>query len=200
MDNNNVTVQANLDTTQLRKDLDKFKGEISLSANTKEMQKQIDNALKTASQKANISLKCAAPGLQKISSQVESARSQIQSLQNDFNALPQNINLDISVNSSGLKQYASQLEQLVQSSKNLTKISLPSNISPPAPPPASVISSTNTAAGSSLFDSAISKGKEFLNVTNETASVMKTPLTWFGPGGLTEAYPKMFDNMKKNLD
>lgn len=46
MDKNNLSVQASLDTSQLKKDLEKFKGEIKLNTNTKNLKKQVTTALK----------------------------------------------------------------------------------------------------------------------------------------------------------
>ena len=46
MDKNNLSIQASLDTSKLKKDLEKFKGEIKLNADTKNLKKQVTTALK----------------------------------------------------------------------------------------------------------------------------------------------------------
>ena len=40
MDKNNLSVQASLDTSKLKKDLEKLEGEIKLNADTKSLKKQ----------------------------------------------------------------------------------------------------------------------------------------------------------------
>ena len=197
MDNNNITVQANLDTTQLKKDLEKFKGEINLTANTKEMQKQIDTALKDASKNASISFKCNATGLNTISSQVGNAKSQFQDLQQEFTALPNNHTLNISVNSSGLQQYTAQLEKALQLSNGLNTLSLHTSLPNVTSLTNSTFSSLYSGINNSVDTSALSKanseGKDFAgtltNITN--SAVLLSTLT--GLPAVFKGFSESFD-------
>lgn len=182
MDNNNITVQASLDTTQFKKDLAKFDGELNISADTKEIEKQIETALKNASKNNSISFKCTTPNLKATSDLVESARSQVQKLQGDFNALPQNLTLNVSVNSPGLDQYKSQLEHCLQLSDELHTIPLQSAI--PKIETSSTFNSTfpNSNVGNISFEKANTEGKTFAdtlaNITNAATiltSGLQTP-------------------------
>lgn len=197
MDNNNITVQASLDTTQLKKDLKKFKGEISLSAVTKEMQKQIDNALKNASKNAGISFKCNATGLNTISSQVSNAKSQIQDLQRDFSALPNNHTLNVSVNSSGLQQYTAQLEKALQLSSRLNTLSIHTSLPNVAslinpsfsPLNNGIYNNTNTSSLNKASSEAKDFSTKFTDFTNSTVvltNFLNTP-------GLFANFSKSFD-------
>lgn len=200
MDNNNVTVQAVLDTTRLRKDLEKFKGEISLSAVTKPMLKQIDGALKDASKNASITLTCNATGLNAISSQVDNAKSQIQSLQQTLSALPSNLNINVSVNSSGLQQYMTQLEKALQQSNSLSTISLQS-----VTPKVNISDNTSSTATSfSTETSALSKataaGESFLDVLSKIKNTTGLFSSFIGTENITKTFKDMGTNLTKNLD
>ena len=46
MDKNNLSVQASLDTSKLKKDLEKFEGKIKLNTDTKSLKKQLEATLK----------------------------------------------------------------------------------------------------------------------------------------------------------
>lgn len=197
MDNNNVTVQANLDTTQLKKDLEKFKGEISLSANTREMRKQIDNALKDASKNATISLKCTTTGLQNIEEQISSARSQLQKLQSDFNALPKNLNMNVSVNSSGLQQYTSQLQNILKLQEQLNTLSAPSLSTISS---ASSYGSTATSITNSLSAQAEKKTLSLSTAFDDLTEKGKAFTSWFSTAGIINTSKTMGTNLKKNLD
>ena len=191
MDNNNITVQANLDTTQLKKDLEKFKGEINLTANTKEMQKQIDTTLKNASKNASISFKCNATGLNTISSQVGNAKSQIQGLQREFSALPSNLDLNVSVNSSGLQQYTAQLEQCIKLSKELSSISLQSEFF------SKLNSTANNHTNNTSSGGVSSAGESFSNVLSSVKTAIPLLNTVFNLPG---SYKNFSTVLSKSFD
>ena len=54
MDKNNLSVQASLDTSKLKKDLEKFEGEIKLHADTKSLRKQLETTLKSITVKPSL--------------------------------------------------------------------------------------------------------------------------------------------------
>lgn len=197
--NNNLTVRASLDTSQLKKDLDKFKGEVHLTADTRNLTKQIEAAVQNASRNTSVDIHCNLNGLNSVSQQIGAAVSQLQTLRQTALSLNNDINLKVSVDTSGLSDCRAQLEKLTQSSSTLQMPSLKAATPQlgPATPKADVSLTPNTA---SSIKETTTESKNLLDTINKITSVAKTPLTLFGPGGLTEGYDKLFGKVTKNLD
>lgn len=190
MDKNNITVQADLDTRKLEKDLKQFKGSISLTADTDILRKQIDATIKNASKNASISFKCSAPGLNDIIRQTSLAKTQIQSLQQEFATLPQSLNLSVNVDSSGLQQYTAQLEKALQLSSQLNALTLN---------PITSKSSSNTSI-SSTFDNAASSGKGFLDVLKNINNMTSLLSAFLGTENIFTSFKDIGANLSQNLD
>lgn len=161
------------------------------------MQKQIDNALKDASKNTGISFKCNTTGLNSISSQVGSVKSQFQDFQQEFTSLPNNHTLNISVNSSGLQQYTEELEKTLQSASNSNNLSLHTRLPSAASLTDSTFSSLYSGINNSIDTSALSKATseakdfstKFTDFTNST--VILTNLL-NAPRGLSD-FSQSFD-------
>lgn len=193
--NDNLNIRASLDTSQLKKDLDKFKGEVNLTADTRNLTKQIEAAVQKASRSASVDIHCGLNGLNSVSQQIRDAVSQLQALRQaaSFN---NDINLKVSVDTSGLSEYQAQLEKLAQSVGTIQMPSLKAATPQlePATPKTDVSLTSNTA--SSIKD-ATTESKNFLDTIDKITSIAKTPISI---GNLFGDYKDLFGSVTKNLD
>ena len=181
MDKNNLSVRASLDTSKLKKDLEKFEGEVKLKADTNTLRQQLETTIANASQNATADIHCCLSGMDTVMGQLQNAASS-----------NHDISLNVSADTSGLQQYTAQLEKLAQLS---SQIQLPTVNSAATQtgsntPNVELPFISNTATN---FKDATTEGDNFFNtLTNVTtaAELLTSTLNM----------PSAFKSFSKNLD
>ena len=223
MDKNNLSVQASLDTSKLKKDLEKFEGKIKLNTDTKSLKKQLEATLKGMTVKPSLDTSQIEKqlnkfnGVLKVNADTNTLRQQLESTISNVsqnatanihcslsgmdtvmaqlrNAAASNhdIKLNVSADTSGLQQYTSQLEKLVQLSSQIQFPSVNSVTMQTGAgiPNANTSFVSNTATG---FKESTTEGNKLFNTISKLGSVTSLLTTSFN-------MPSAFKNFTKSLD
>ena len=122
MDKNNLSVQASLDTSKLKKDLEKFEGEIKLNADTKSLKKQLEATLKGMTVKPSLDTNQIEKqlnkfnGVLKVNADTDALRQQIEST---IANASQNATANIHCSLSGMDTVIAQLKNAATSNHDI---------------------------------------------------------------------------------
>lgn len=122
MDKNNLSVQASLDTSKLKKDLKKFEGEIKLHADTKSLRKQLETTLKGITVKPSLDTNQLEKqldkfnGVLKINTDTNTLRKQLEST---IANASQNATVNIHCSLSGMDTVMGQLQNAASSNHDI---------------------------------------------------------------------------------
>ena len=122
MDKNNLSVQASLDTSKLKKDLEKFEGEIKLNADTKSLKKQLEATLKGMTVKPSLDTSQIEKQLNKFNGVLKvnaDTNTLTQQLESAISNASQNATANIHCSLSGMDTVMAQLKNAATSNHDI---------------------------------------------------------------------------------
>ena len=223
MDKNNLSVQASLDTSKLKKDLEKLEGEIKLNADTKSLKKQLEATLKGMTVKPSLDTSQIEKqlnkfnGVLKVNADTNTLRQQLESA---ISNVSQNATANIHCSLSGINSVVSQIQNATSSNNNIklnvsadtsglqqytaqleklaqlsSQIQMP-KINTTAAQFESSLSKTDTSFSADTavnFKEATSEGNKFSNALSTVATSASLLTATFN-------MPNAFKGFKENLD
>ena len=223
MDKNNLSIQASLDTSKLKKDLEKFEGEVKLNADTKSLRKQLEATLKGITVKPSLDTNQLEKqmekfnGVLKVNADTNTLRQQLKST---IANVSQNATANIHCSLSGIDTVMGQLQNAASSNHDIrlnvssdtsglqqytaqleklvqlnSQIQLPTvnSITPPISTDITKADASFTSDAATGFKEATTESNNFTNTLSKISTVASLLTATFN-------MPNAFKGFTENLD